>query len=364
MTERLGQLLDDAVGPLEPRDADPVGSILRRERTARRRATAGMTAAVLAVGAITAGGLVLNRADAERTAPLRTAGRVAGTPPVPRIVDGRMVAGTLEMQIPEDWQALDGPRKAQCDPAAGEDVVVVVNAEAGDCLVGVEVFGSGDRTVDRTGTRERNDDGTVRMTDAPPATITLPGGEPAWLGPSTRDRHPRTNQVQYRSVMVMPWSLVTYRLFADNQAYRQLIRPTRTAPISAGVLTLPETAARAYFSGSVATFSGPHATFSGPGVVGELTSDASITRLLQVLRAQTDVVENADACANASQQTAQITFLPDAQTQSYEPSDPTVFRVVISLGACQEAVSSHGGRVRISDATITELMTIFGIGAR
>jgi hypothetical protein len=352
MTERLRQLLDDAVDRLEPRDADPVGSVLRRERIARRRAaTAGLAVAVLTVGAIAAGGLVTNRPETKPTEPLRTAGRVADTPPTPRVVDGTMLAGDLEMQIPEGWRALDGARKTQCVPAAGTDVVVVVWATAGDCRIGIEVSGSGDRTVDRTGARQRGADGVVRMVEDPPSMITLPGGEPAWLGPSTRSRNPQTNKLEYHTVMVMPWSLVTYRMFADIPAYRQLLRPSRTVPISAGVLALPGTAARAYFS--------------GPGAAGELTDDATITRLIQALQAQTDVVESEDACTNVSQETAQITFLPTSSARSYQPSDPTVFRVVISLGdACQEAVSSHGGRVRISDAAVTELKTIFGIGGR
>jgi hypothetical protein len=353
MTERLRQLLDDAVDGLEPRDVDPLGSILRRERTGRRRTVAaGLAVAVLAVGAITAGELMINSPATKRAEPLRVAGRIADTPPVPRIVDGTMIAGAVEMRIPEGWQALDDTQKTRCAPAPEKDTVVIVHTAAGPCRIGVEVSGSGDRTVDRIVRRKQDSAGDVRVIGQPPAVITLPGGEPAWLGETFRVRDPQTNRLQYRTVMVLPWSLVTYESFVDYSTNRQLLRPSRTAPIEAGVLTLPATAARAYYS--------------GPDAHGELTDSASIVRLLQAMRAETDVVENAEACANASQQTAQITFLPtDAPlTQTYEPSDPTVFRVVIAFGACQEAVSSHGGRVRLTDAAVTELKTIFGIGAR
>ncbi|WP_433796026.1 hypothetical protein [Actinoplanes sp. CA-252034] len=334
MTERIRRLLDDAVDQLEPRDMDPVGSVLRRERTAKRRTlTAGLGVAALTVGAITAGGLAINRPETGPPEPPQTAGPIADAPPVPRTLDGTVTAGTLEMRIPGEWKALDDGERERCDPAPGRDTVVVVHTGVDGCRLGIEVSGR-----------------VPRMPDPPPAMITLPGGEPAWLGEPSRSRNPRTRQLQYRTVMVMPWSLVTYELFADNPGNGQLLRPSRTAPIRAGVLTLPETAAHAYLS--------------GPDVQAELADSTAIARLMQALHAATDVVENADACANVSQETLQITLLPGGTAQPPEPSDPAAFRVVIALGTCQEAVSSHGGRVRLTDTAVTELKTIFRIGAR
>ncbi|GAA0476829.1 hypothetical protein Aca07nite_84920 [Actinoplanes capillaceus] len=54
MTERIGELLNEAVADVEPATVDPVGAMLRRGRSARRRSAliaavvcAGLTSAVL-----------------------------------------------------------------------------------------------------------------------------------------------------------------------------------------------------------------------------------------------------------------------------------------------------------------------------
>jgi hypothetical protein len=76
--------------------------------------------------------------------------------------------------------------------------------------------------------------------------------------------------------------------------------------------------------------------------------------VLQLLRAQTDVVGDADACAGPAQHNVRLSLAgPDTHT------------VIISLGkTCQEAVASTGGRVRLSDATVAELKQLLGIGEK
>ncbi|BEL06901.1 hypothetical protein Q0Z83_050920 [Actinoplanes sichuanensis] len=353
MTERLRQLLDDAVGELEPRDPDPVGSVLRRGRAARRRAVtagvAGAAVAVLAVGAITTSGLIRNGPTPQPAEPRRT----ADATPTPLVIDGKIVAGALKMPVPPKWRALTTEQAASCVPQTWQTLVMVVPSGDGRCpKKQILVYGSGERSIDRMGRRQQDADGVVSMVTDPPVTITLPGGEPAWLAVDFDNRYLKPGIPTARNLMVMPWSQVTVHWLMDGPAQRTLVSTIRTTPTGAGVLRLPDTAADAYWS--------------GPDGHGDLDDSAAVTGLIQTLRAQTDVVANADACANESQQTAEITFLPTAAplTQFHSPADPTVFRVVISLGGgCQEAVSSHGGRVRLSDATVTELKTVFGIGA-
>ena len=47
MTQRIRQLLDEAVAAVEPAAPDAVATVLRRGRSARRRGIAGAAAAVL-----------------------------------------------------------------------------------------------------------------------------------------------------------------------------------------------------------------------------------------------------------------------------------------------------------------------------
>ncbi|MEU4158689.1 hypothetical protein [Actinoplanes sp. NPDC026670] len=352
MTERLRQLLDDAVGGLEPLDRDPVGSVLRRGRAARRRATtAGLAVAVLAVGAITAGGLIRNEPAPQPAEPQRTADP---SNPTPLTIDGKVVAGALKIPVPPKWQALTTEKAASCIPRTWQALVMLVPGRGDDCRSQqILVYGSGERSVDRSGRRRQDADGVVSMVTDPPVAITLPGGEPAWLAADFDNIYLKPGIPTARNLMVMPWSRVTVHWLMDGPAQRAMVSTIRTTPTEAGVLRLPDTAANAYWS--------------GPDGHGDLDDSAAISRLIQSLRAQTDVVANADACANESQRTAEITFLPTAAplTQFHSPADPTVFRVVISLGGgCQEAVSSHGGRVRLSDETVTSIKAIFGLGAK
>ncbi|MFC4070064.1 hypothetical protein [Actinoplanes subglobosus] len=348
MTERIRQLLDDAVGGLEPQDRDPVGSVLRRGRAAtRRRATmAGAAVAVLAVGAITAGGLIRNGPAPQPAGPTPA----TGIAPTPTVTGGKVIAGALRIPVPAGWHDLTSDDAASCVPRTAQTLAMLVPSGGdGTCQKKqILVYGSGERTIDRSGRRHQGTDGVVRMNQGPPVTITLPGGEPAWLAVDFDNQYLKPGIPTARNLMVMPWSLVTVHWVIDGPAQRRAVASIRTTPTGAGVLQLPDTAGGAYYT--------------GPDGSGDLTGSAAVTGLIRTLRAQTDVVANADACANESQETAEITFMPDAGDlrQFHHPADPAVFRVVISLGGeCQEAVSSHGGRVRLSDATVTALKAMF-----
>ncbi|MFI1989130.1 hypothetical protein [Actinoplanes sp. NPDC020271] len=100
MTERIRQLLDEAVAGLEPEDRDPVGAVVRRGRAARRR-----TATVLA-GVVTFGLLVGGLVTGQRmlgSAPLPTANAGIEQSATPRVENGMMVAGAMQLPIPAGW---------------------------------------------------------------------------------------------------------------------------------------------------------------------------------------------------------------------------------------------------------------------
>ena len=69
MTERIRELLDEAVADIRPRDPDPVPEVLRRGRARRRQlAAAGAAAAVVAAVLATGGVVAVHRAPPD-TAP-------------------------------------------------------------------------------------------------------------------------------------------------------------------------------------------------------------------------------------------------------------------------------------------------------
>jgi hypothetical protein len=88
---------------------------------------------------------------------------------------------------------------------------------------------------------------------------------------------------------------------------------------------------------------------------------ATAAAVLDLMRGQTSVVDDAHACAGPGQRAARLTLDP---SPIYEPPyfGRTATTVMISLGGgCQEAVSSDGGRVRLSDTIVNKLKRLFGI---
>jgi hypothetical protein len=179
---------------------------------------------------------------------------------------------------------------------------------------------------------------------SPPGSFTVHGGEPAWsmyrldADQLQAGRHPDGN---YVNELLFPWARVLIRLRLDANGERPIIDSIRSEPATSGPRVLPSTA-------TIMDLTVPddrgRILASGHG---SATGDIGASAVLSLLSDQKPVA-GADACAGPAQQTARLTL-----------DDTTV---VISLGDhCQEAVSSEGGRVSISNATFSSLKPLFRI---
>ncbi|GGN85517.1 hypothetical protein GCM10010112_65990 [Actinoplanes lobatus] len=345
MTERISQLLNEAVAGVEPVAPDPVGAVLRRGRSARRR-SALMAAAVACAGLAVSGAVVGPRLTGGPDA-----GVVAAVPAAP-YADGRtVVAGAVRFPVPDGWRAATSDQP--CTDTS-RTILIRVHRDEQCRMSAVEIFSA---PVTITGGRVINLDSPVIQGGvvAPPALITLPGGEPGWLERASGSS----------VVLTLPWSRVRLLFRLDSAAAGEFIASMRSAPAGAGTLAVPRTAAVADLVISDA------AGLVRPEDIGRIRAPATIDRLLGLLREQEDAVADAQACAGSAQATVEIVIkAAEGETSPVPepspapgPGDTTV--VVIALGGdCQEAVSSHGGRVRLSDETVAELKTIYGIGVR
>ncbi|MBW6439083.1 hypothetical protein KZ829_35675 [Actinoplanes hulinensis] len=355
MTERISQLLNEAVAGVEPAASDPVGAVLRRGRSARRRSAlmaavvcAGLAISGVVVGPRLAGGPGVGVAAAEPEAPY---------------VDGRtVVAGAVRLPIPDGWRAATSDQ-----PCADTSRTILIRVHDNErCgTSAVEIFSTPVSSVGGAVTNFGSqviEGGVV----APPALVTLQGGEPGWLERTSG----REDAPHPASWLALPWSRVKFLFRLDSAAAGEFIASMRSAPVGAGTLAVPRTAAIADLV--IADASGG----VRPEDIGRIRAPETIARLLGLLRDQEDAVADAEACAGATQATAEITIkavegVPwgtepspvPGPSPAAGPRDTTV--VVIALGGdCQEAVSSHGGRVRLSAETVAELKNVYGIGAR
>ena len=109
---------------------------------------------------------------------------------------------------------------------------------------------------------------------------------------------------------------------------------------------------------------------------GTVDDAGRVRAVVRVLRAQHETVDGRHACTSPDQPTARLALESiDPARPPSRPATPsangrliaipnTETTVVISLGDCREAVSSNGGRVRLSPAAVDELARLFGIGTR
>lgn len=346
MTQRIRDVLDGAVAGLEPGARDPVAAVVRRGRAARRRS---VLAAALVV-ALLGGGLAAGRQLVTTAREPAPAGPTElGRPPVPRVAGREVVAGAMRLPIPEGWTVVTNDPARPCGDLH-KTILLVVTDNRGCQNASVEIYGTehsypggtlvGDDLLDED-----------RRIVTPPVAMTLRGGEPAWMSESldaadlAPDRYP---DFAFWNVVTLPWSMVMLQLRDDGPAERTILDSIVTTPTEAGVLALPDSAT----SVSLTT---PDAKGRNlPAGAARTKDQATVAAVIALLRAQSDVVDDAAACANGGQPRAAV---------SLESATPTM--VVITLGGgCQEAVSSAGGRVRLNDATLARLKTLLGIGAR
>ncbi|MFF5079212.1 hypothetical protein ACFY36_19310 [Actinoplanes sp. NPDC000266] len=339
MVERIRELLDEAVGDITPAEADPVAGVVRRGRAAgrrRRAAVAGALAAVLLAGGLGAGRLMGDGPSM----PVADAPYVAG---------GVVVAGGLELPVPDGWRVVEADAAEPCGDLT-RTILLITSDRRGCQYAPVEVSRTDNRNPGGTLILKP---GSVDFADGPltsPVSVTLPGGEPVWMqnGLDSEELKPRTYEgYSYLNELLLPWSGMLVVLRMDGAAQREIIDSMRSNPGRAGVLVLPKKA-------TSVGLTLPDDT-GRVRAAGRMDSDDPKTAasVLGLLRAQTDVVDDADACAGPEQHNARLT-LKGAGTTT----------VIISLGKrCQEAVSSEGGRVRLSDATVAALKRLFGIAA-
>ncbi|HEX8346466.1 MAG TPA: hypothetical protein VF657_17235 [Actinoplanes sp.] len=363
MAEHIRQLLDDAVAGLEPKSPDPVAAVVARGRAARRRT---MAAAVLLCAGLASGVVAITR-QGSHEGPMRVADLPVVGLPAPHVADGVVMAGAVRLPVPPGWRVVTEDPRASCADLA--DTILLIIAERRGCqYAAVEVSRSA-IPVPPTSGGSHADLMSEGLPGPPPVPITLSGGEPAW----TMDRLDSEPMLPdgkepghtFWQVVVLPWSQVSLELRVDGPRARKILESIQSTPHAAGMLQLPATAAAANLFTPDAS---GHLSAKG---YGRTTDPAAIGRVLKMLRAQKAVTDAAATCAKPEDHSARLTLYTadeggpssSAPDDTATSADDTV--LVLTLGEnCYEAVSSDGGRVRLSREAVTELKQLFGIGAQ
>jgi hypothetical protein len=317
-----------------------------------------MAAATVAV-VLVAGGVALN-------------GHLNGTSAadtdtgLPHVDGDEVVADDVRLPIPEGWRAISNDARRPCGDLT-RTILVIDDDNRGCQYAPVEVEPATTRNPGGSVAYLRFlalwSDGIVQ----PPVSVTLRGGEPGWLFSRLDSDELKAGRPNYSNELLLPWSNTLIWLRTDGADERKVIASLRSDPADARPLSLPDTAA-------IAELTVPDAagriTKAGHG---RSTDPATITAVLELLREQTVVVANDEACASDQQQSARLTLSAEddpavgVATNGAPPSVPAepavATTVVIALGGkCQEAVSGDGGRVRLSAAALHRLQALFGIG--
>ncbi|MBU2670326.1 hypothetical protein KOI35_43175 [Actinoplanes bogorensis] len=363
MTQHLRRLLDDAVSGVEPATPDPVAAVVRRKRSRRRRTVlaAAVTTLAVALGGVAVAGSLGSGPPIEPAAPERPSSPV-------RVVDGAVVVGALRLPVPPGWKVVeDAPGRIPCSEK--DKIVLIVTPDSGGCgIAGIEV-----RTEQRVpfppaGVTDMGGVGTADVLSAP-ISLTLPGGEPAWLMSrfdSEETAPGRGESYSYWNTVVLPWSKVTVTLRVDGPTSERLVETMTTHPAHAGVLALPGTV-------TTATLTVPDSTgTTSRAGRREIKDQKTIGSVLRLLREHKTTVPNGKACASPEQPALRLEldrFVFHPSTSPDEPKEIPAgqeqISVVVTLGdSCPEAVSAAGGRVRFDDNAVRELKKLFGLGAR
>jgi hypothetical protein len=356
MNERFQALLDDAVSGLEPADPDPVPAIVARGRAARRRTIgAGVLAAVLLAGLAVAAGV----RGADRTAPDPVDLAVSVPTPTPRVVGRTVVAGAVTLPVPDGWRVVTGSRKAPCGEL--KNTVLIYGPDTLPCQY-APIMVTGLSTVLLPA---RTTYVGQEMVALPPSPYTLRGGAPAWLtrpvDDESLDPRGKADGYSYTNTLIVPWSKVMV-IFGVPGSRQQRILDSISVAESPGTgrLALTDTVTEADL-----TRSGDGAPASG-----SVGGTAKIDTVLRLLRAQHETVDNRHACTAPGLPVARLSLTGKTMPPSLPPSPkgsyfvvPNV-TVIISLGDCREAVSSNGGRVRLSPDDVDKLLGLFGIVTR
>ncbi len=357
VTERIRQLLDEAVADLEPEDRDPVPAVVRRGRAARRRTAA---LAGIVTFALLAGGLVAGQRFIGAAPPPAADGDIEQSA-TPRVENGMVVAGAMQLPIPEGWKVVKASPANKCETMT-KTILLIGSGNRGCQNAVVEVSRASSRNpggilIPSKDGNSPFDSGLITS----PVSITLAGGEPGWLESGLDSAEMKTGRYpanNYTNSLLLPWSQVSVGLRMDGTEDRRIIESIRTSPRRSGVLTLP-----AKVGGVVLVLSDEQA---------KATDRATIDEVLHLLRQQTNVVRDADACASAGQESIRLIVDPPGPAQPspapvslWDMDTSNATTIIIATGeGCQEAVSSTGGRVRLTNATLFVLKNLLGLGAR
>lgn len=367
MSQRIRELLDEAVAGIEPRHADPVAAVIRRGRTARARAVAagGLAVVTVLTGGTVAGTRLLDdppQEIGEAPAPATRPDR----PPAPRLQKGRIVAGSVSVAVPRGWEVI-GPGSGPTDLASAspgsEDLScdlrrrTVLIGEGGNpdgppiwCTTAdVEVQSVYDvrpYVWVPPGEGAAADEPWVTSPVIAPRMITLAGGEAAWVRYDA--------DTAYR--VTLPWSRVEVRIRAGEDVRDQVLDSLRTGRWAPAALALPRTAGYATLTVAVDAVRARER---------ELTDEAKVRRALELLR-QAPMVAEGDSCAREDQPTValEIGMPPDAVAPPDHDfvKNPRLSSLVISLAeGCHEVVAEEGGRARLDAASLAELGDLFGV---
>jgi hypothetical protein len=345
MTQRIKALLDDAVTGLEPRSHDPVAAVVRRGRAARRRA---VVAGALAVALLGGGLSVLVGGGREPVTD-----EAADGPAGPRVVDGMVVAGAVRVPVPAGWTVETARADAPCGELTRTILIPGPRGWAGCRTAPIEVHGTGATTPGGVLLDPKSIGDPDRMRMTAPVSVTLSGGEPGWLLYDLDDKELAPGQIagySYHNVLLFPWSRAEVYLRTDGPAQRKIIESFRSYPTGGGPLVLPGRAGAAEMT---ALDAAGRNRASGHR---RSTDPAVIAAVLRLLSERTTPVSDLAACTGNGR--------PGTRLSLTTATDDLTTVVVTVAGDCVEAVSSAGGRARLAGATMTELVRLFGIGAR
>lgn len=355
MTERIRELLEGAVSGVQPRITDPLPTVVGRARRAQVRVVAAgaMAIVVLTGGAVLGGQMITSRTPAESVAGL-------GSPPVPRVVNGTIVAGGVTVPVPHGWRVLQQGASAPCREL--DDTALIAGPDQPSCLIApLEVSGTA-RTAS-VGLGGLDIKGNLVVGPVP--MVTLTGGEPGWLDALPKDAVATGRPDYGHNRLLLPWSKLSIVLRGGAAEQQRVIDSIRTRPGPEKRLVLPDTVRHAELT--------VRPNGSNRLSHGTIREPAKIDAVLRLLRQQRTVPQNKRACSTATDPTARLildgpsadqpALTPSTGESLPEPGDGTT--IVITLADdCREAVSSNGGRVSLTADTLAELHRLFGIPPR
>jgi hypothetical protein len=224
MTERIRELLDEAVAGVGPRSPDPVPEVLRRGRARRRRLAVAGAAAAVAVAVFAAGGVVAtNRGTSGKTPASRPSGEHFDA----TVGGGYVRTGGLAVPIPPGWSVIRDKRLTYCEVPANAFLLNVTMTDA-PCD---PIFKASVHRWRPYGTPASVAElGLINE-------VVLPGGQPLWL---SKNELANVRAAPAANVNA-PWAAVSVSIRGQRPQVEALLRGITADPVAPARLTLPAT---------------------------------------------------------------------------------------------------------------------------